>query len=747
MDVTNAALQRRLDAVDSTSRALRELRLDAAFQSELQGVVPQFVAVGNQSAGKSSLLRRVGKIPLPDAVKRCTRLPILLQLRRVVDAEASVRVQLTHAEGDVVSFTREDGDVLAAVTAAQAEAVSRAKSEFAKDYVVEVTVHRPDVPNVTLVDLPGFFDPDTHERADAEAVFGMAERFIDMQGTLVLHVVGADQDYGSVLRKEKLGAAAKTVPGKVSVVLTKLDLLEKQGTAKARASFEDTRAKIDAKCFAVLGASPSDDDEEAELRGLCTFSDGVDIGWGVRALNVHLEERIAEHLDAQMPKARAKLEVELRRAERELEGVKKREPSEVLAITRDAVREHFERGTRGLQTRVHVEIVRFARAMRFLVIRPLNQTPHGLGGDQAHCNVAANAFTGVDKDAALEEDDVVWLALADKARTSAPASTPTRAPPLFKRATLPGSHGWISAAAQAPDSEQQEELVQAVVVSVRCNADGEEIELLTHDGETISCARSQLRLPKGSAETFMEQLERVVSEQGLRNLGHADPQHPLELYMADFADRYAEAVGTMMRNVRRLVWEAYEDAFKSPAVPDVGEGIVGALRAGALGVFRDLDAEASAAVDRFVAWNKAPLVFTTNEHYLLQNYRSMLEWGPLGELAESLKGPHPNVAAALGVVSATLAPPTDKDVRHQAAAEVHAKLKAYWKVQVKQVTEAAAKEACRIYLVLGGAKFKTVSERVPPSAVRETTDRERRRGVLDHRVKVLRRALEELDAA
>lgn len=155
MDVANATLQRRLDAVDATSRTLRELRLDAAFQGELQGVVPQFVAVGNQSAGKSSLLRRVGKIPLPDAVKRCTRLPILLQLRRDLSEPTTtttgIRVHLTHASGEIVDFSRDDGDVLAAISHAQAEAVSRAQSEFAKDYVVEVMVRRPDVPNVTLV--------------------------------------------------------------------------------------------------------------------------------------------------------------------------------------------------------------------------------------------------------------------------------------------------------------------------------------------------------------------------------------------------------------------------------------------------------------------------------------------------------------------------------------------------------------------------------------------------------------------
>ena len=74
----------------------------------LQGVVPQFVAVGNQSAGKSSLLRRVGKIPLPDAVKRCTRLPILLQLRRDLSESTTtttgIRVHLTHASGEVVGW-------------------------------------------------------------------------------------------------------------------------------------------------------------------------------------------------------------------------------------------------------------------------------------------------------------------------------------------------------------------------------------------------------------------------------------------------------------------------------------------------------------------------------------------------------------------------------------------------------------------------------------------------------------------
>ena len=272
MDVSDPLLKHRLDAVDACRRALAELGpREAAVLQDVQRAMPLFVVVGNQSAGKSSVLQRISGVKLPQANKRCTRLPIVLQIRRVdvaertqvtltgpagvrerfsthqsvvadgassmgstqarVGAGASVDDHDDHDDDDEDDEDEEeaaasdeggvDGEldegVAAAIDAAQKRAVELAGSEFAKGYTVEVLIRRPNVPNVSLCDLPGFFDAGAAEKDLEAAVVSMSEQYIKMEGTLVLHVVGGDQDYGSCLRKTLIEEASR-VPGKVSVV-------------------------------------------------------------------------------------------------------------------------------------------------------------------------------------------------------------------------------------------------------------------------------------------------------------------------------------------------------------------------------------------------------------------------------------------------------------------------------------------------------------------------------------------------
>ena len=55
--------------------------------------------------------------------------------------------------------------------------------------------------NVTLVDLPGFH---TSDHADTKTVNAMVKRYVEMPGTLVLHVVMGDQNYTSLLGNDSM---------------------------------------------------------------------------------------------------------------------------------------------------------------------------------------------------------------------------------------------------------------------------------------------------------------------------------------------------------------------------------------------------------------------------------------------------------------------------------------------------------------------------------------------------------------
>ena len=61
-------------------------------------VLPQFVAVGPQSAGKSSVIRRVSGVALPEASTLCTRIATMVQMRRAKEPIIAVILQGPGAE-------------------------------------------------------------------------------------------------------------------------------------------------------------------------------------------------------------------------------------------------------------------------------------------------------------------------------------------------------------------------------------------------------------------------------------------------------------------------------------------------------------------------------------------------------------------------------------------------------------------------------------------------------------------------
>ena len=87
-----ASMKAMLDAIDeirTTLSGLKSSDVQPKFYEEVLASLPQFVACGPQSAGKSSVLRRVSGISLPEASTLCTRIATMVQMRRDAAAEPS----------------------------------------------------------------------------------------------------------------------------------------------------------------------------------------------------------------------------------------------------------------------------------------------------------------------------------------------------------------------------------------------------------------------------------------------------------------------------------------------------------------------------------------------------------------------------------------------------------------------------------------------------------------------------------
>ncbi len=76
-----SAMKMQLDMIDCVRVALSGLKESQAFYEEVLSSLPQFVVCGPQSAGKSSVIRRISGVSLPEASTVCTRVATMVQIR------------------------------------------------------------------------------------------------------------------------------------------------------------------------------------------------------------------------------------------------------------------------------------------------------------------------------------------------------------------------------------------------------------------------------------------------------------------------------------------------------------------------------------------------------------------------------------------------------------------------------------------------------------------------------------------
>ena len=90
--------------------------------------------------------------------------------------------------------------ITACIAAYQLKALKLSNKEgstgFVDEYCIAVNYSAPGNVNLTLADLPGFHNSND---AESETVHNMVQKYIQMDGTLCLHVVKGDQDYDSIL--------------------------------------------------------------------------------------------------------------------------------------------------------------------------------------------------------------------------------------------------------------------------------------------------------------------------------------------------------------------------------------------------------------------------------------------------------------------------------------------------------------------------------------------------------------------
>jgi len=198
--------------------------------------LPQIAVVGQQSAGKSSVLRSVTGIPFAQAAGVCTRFPMEINLRRdPVDRPVSFSIRPdslrpASERNDLAKFHRE------LLPETSFEEIVQEASEllcpkgsarrFAPGDVLVVEKLGPAQPRLTLIDLPGLVQNESkdHTLEDIRLLRELTDKYMRSKKTLILAVVEGSVDYvqADILTRARHHDPKRT---RTMGVLTKPDLI------------------------------------------------------------------------------------------------------------------------------------------------------------------------------------------------------------------------------------------------------------------------------------------------------------------------------------------------------------------------------------------------------------------------------------------------------------------------------------------------------------------------------------------
>ncbi|KAI3339647.1 P-loop containing nucleoside triphosphate hydrolase protein [Ustulina deusta] len=178
----------------------RRALLDAIDDLRKHGIgrsvdLPQIIVVGDQSSGKSSVLEAISRVRFPAKAEVCTRFPTELVLRTDPQVKIHVQTQPASTPPDT-AFTFDktafDKDDLPRIIETAKTHLLRNGANFSED-VLRVEICSPDVPHLTLVDLPGFYHSwDANQSADGrEIVDRLVRSYMKKKNSIILAVVSA----------------------------------------------------------------------------------------------------------------------------------------------------------------------------------------------------------------------------------------------------------------------------------------------------------------------------------------------------------------------------------------------------------------------------------------------------------------------------------------------------------------------------------------------------------------------------
>ncbi|KAL8842276.1 MAG: hypothetical protein Q9170_000602 [Blastenia crenularia] len=250
--------------------------------------LPELVIVGDQSAGKSSLLQSLTELPFPVSDGICTRFPTRIVSRRTLSTANITKISIEPDISDgggaftlketpeektkrfaaYAEFTRSSSDVTAADFK---DAINQAKDlmgirstegttgsrNFASD-ILKVEISGPDRSHFSILDVPGIFQSLTKNLTDREkiGVSYMVTSYMKPEQSIIICVASGTNDLAN---QAAFDMASKYDPKlrRTIGVITKCDLI-RQNISHVLSLAENQEKHLDHGWFVVRNRTPTE---------------------------------------------------------------------------------------------------------------------------------------------------------------------------------------------------------------------------------------------------------------------------------------------------------------------------------------------------------------------------------------------------------------------------------------------------------------------------------------------------------
>ncbi|KAL4722109.1 hypothetical protein ACLX1H_010880 [Fusarium chlamydosporum] len=333
-------------------RSLLDL-IDKLQFAQLDDVkLPQIVVVGDQSAGKSSVLEALTGTPFPRDAGACTRFATEIRMRRAKETKLKVSIipdknrphneqaRLLQYGGDVTGDTPFDSMMRDATELIAPRSIP---GRFAARDILVVEKSGPDMPLLTLVDLPGLVRVANRDQSenDIQTIEALSDRYMKSSRTIILAVIGGNNDYvqAPILKKARQfdPKGSRTIG-----VLTKPDMTERIGLEDKFIELvtnKDQENNFKLGWYVLLNPGPGEQwqtpedraNREAEFFSRGKWATLPPEMWGIGALRAKLSTQLQRHIGKHVKTLRRQIQQALEGCETQLKamGVGKDTPEEM----------------------------------------------------------------------------------------------------------------------------------------------------------------------------------------------------------------------------------------------------------------------------------------------------------------------------------------------------------------------------------------------------------------------------------